>query len=55
MEERWFKWFDLRQNFNQSVQDNTTEFQNQAMALVISLKEYSVYMKYVAGLNEFFR
>jgi len=55
LEERWFKWFGLRQKFNQSVQDYTTEFQNQAMALDIALKEYSVYMKYMAGLSDYIR
>ena len=53
MEERWHKWHNLRQKTNQSVQDYTTEFQNQAMVLDISLKEYSVFMKYEAGLNEY--
>lgn len=55
LEERWSKWFNLRQEFNQSVQDYTTEFQNQAMVLEISLEEYPVYMKYVAGLNDYVR
>ncbi|XP_004289453.1 PREDICTED: uncharacterized protein LOC101306573 [Fragaria vesca subsp. vesca] len=53
LEERWHKWHNLRQKTNQSVEDYTTEFQNQAMVLDISLKEYSVFMKYEAGLHEY--
>ena len=55
LEERWYKWYNLRQKFNQSVQDYTTEFQNQALVLDIALEEYPVYMKYVAGLSEYIR
>ncbi|XP_004305946.1 PREDICTED: uncharacterized protein LOC101303732 [Fragaria vesca subsp. vesca] len=55
LEERWNRWYNLRQRFNQSVQEYTTEFQNQAMVLDIVLEDYSVYMKYVSGLNEYIR
>ncbi|KAK1377226.1 hypothetical protein POM88_033419 [Heracleum sosnowskyi] len=55
VEERWQKWYNLRQKFNQLVQEYTTEFQNQAMVLDIPLEDYSIYMKYVAGLNEYIR
>nr|XP_011463525.1 PREDICTED: uncharacterized protein LOC105351274 [Fragaria vesca subsp. vesca] len=53
LEERWDKWHNLRQKVNQSIQEYTTEFQNQAMVLDISLMEYSVFMKYKAALHEY--
>ena len=46
------KWYGLRQRFNQSVQEYTTEFQNQAMILDIDVDGDAAYMKYFAGLNE---
>ncbi|KAL6124914.1 hypothetical protein ACLB2K_077422 [Fragaria x ananassa] len=48
-------FYSLRQRFNQSEQEYSTEFQNQAMVLDIVLEDYSVYMKYVSGLNEYIR
>ncbi|KAK1382534.1 hypothetical protein POM88_020269 [Heracleum sosnowskyi] len=53
LEKRWQKSYNLCQNFNQPVQEYTTEFKNQATVLDILLEDYSIYMKYVAGLNEY--
>jgi len=55
LEERWFKWYRLIQSYNQSVQDYTSEFSNQGMALDVDLDEYTIYMKYVSGLHEYIR
>lgn len=51
--ERWYKWFNLRQRVDQSVQEYTTEFQNQAMVLEITLEKYATFMKYISELQEY--
>ena len=55
LEERWYKWYGLRQRFNQTIQEYTTEFQQQAMVFNITTEEYSIFIKYMAGLNEYIR
>ena len=55
LEERWYKWYGLRQRVNQTVQEYTTEFQQQAMVLNIMTEEYSVFIKYMAGLSDYIR
>ena len=55
LEERWYKWYGLRQRVNQTVQEYTTEFQQQAMVLNIATEEYSVFMKYMVGLSDHIR
>ncbi|ONK71274.1 uncharacterized protein A4U43_C04F6790 [Asparagus officinalis] len=55
MIERWYKWYALRQRVNQTVQEYTTEFQQQAMVLNITTEEYSMFMKYMAGLSDHIR
>ena len=55
LEERWYKWYGLHQRFNQIVQEYMTEFQQQAMVLNITTDEYSIFIKYMAGLNDYIR
>ena len=55
LEERWFKWYSLKQVYNQSMQEYTSEFSNQGMALDVDLDDYTIYMKYIAGLHEYIR
>nr|CAD1827286.1 unnamed protein product [Ananas comosus var. bracteatus] len=51
-EERWKRWHVLRQRHDQTVQDYTTDFRRQALALGISLDDPQVFSKYTAGLQE---
>lgn len=55
LEERWFKWYNLKQIYNQTIQDYTSEFQNQAMILDLDLGDYVIYMKYISGIHEYIR
>jgi len=51
-EARWVKWKHMKQWYNQSVQDYTTEFFRQALGLGISLDNEDTFMKYKGGLHE---
>nr|CAD1816987.1 unnamed protein product [Ananas comosus var. bracteatus] len=51
-EERWKRWHVLRQRRDQTMQDYTTDFRRQALALGISLDDPQVFRKYTAGLQE---
>ena len=55
LEERWFKWYSLKQQYNQSVQEYTSDFRNQALVLDLRLDDFAIYMKYVSGLAEYIR
>ncbi|KAF6144007.1 hypothetical protein GIB67_017615 [Kingdonia uniflora] len=48
-QERWYKWHNLHQKFEQSVQEYTTAFHNQALVLDIDVDEYEVFMKYTGA------
>nr|CAD1831224.1 unnamed protein product [Ananas comosus var. bracteatus] len=51
-EERWKRWYVLRQRCDQTVQDYTTNSRRQALALGISLYDPQVFRKYTTGLQE---
>ncbi|KAA8518207.1 hypothetical protein F0562_015681 [Nyssa sinensis] len=48
---RWARWHNLRQRYEQTVQEYTTEFWRLAVALGITLDNKEVYTKFVAGLH----
>ncbi|XP_038973019.1 uncharacterized protein LOC120105044 [Phoenix dactylifera] len=50
-QDRWFRWHNLKQRHNQTVQEYTTEFRRLAVTLGISLDNEDVFTKYVAGLH----
>ncbi|KAA8535891.1 hypothetical protein F0562_030894 [Nyssa sinensis] len=50
-QDRWARWHNLRQRYEQTVQEYTTEFRRLAVALGITLDNEEVYTKFVAGLH----
>ncbi|KAF6139957.1 hypothetical protein GIB67_023053 [Kingdonia uniflora] len=54
-QERWFKWYHLRQKHGKSIQEYTMTFHNQALGFDIDVDEYKVFMKYMVGLSESIR
>ncbi|KAA8521664.1 hypothetical protein F0562_012346 [Nyssa sinensis] len=49
-QDRWARWHNLRQRYEQTVQEYTTEFRRLAVAMGITLDNEEVYTKFVAGL-----
>ncbi|KAA8542785.1 hypothetical protein F0562_023937 [Nyssa sinensis] len=50
-QDRWARWHNLRQRYEQTVQEYTTEFRRLAVALGITLDNEEVYTKFVVGLH----
>ncbi|XP_026399975.1 uncharacterized protein LOC113295860 [Papaver somniferum] len=55
LDERWYKWQHLRQRYQQSVQDYTTEFYNQALVLDVDITSDETFRKYNGGLVDYIR
>ncbi|XP_026451466.1 uncharacterized protein LOC113351745 [Papaver somniferum] len=55
LDERWYKWQHLRQRYQQSVQDYTTKFYNQALALDVDITSDETFRKYKGGIVDYIR
>ncbi|GKD45118.1 hypothetical protein Tco_1269763 [Tanacetum coccineum] len=51
-QDRWTRWYNVRQQRGQTVQDYTTEFRRISVTLGISIDTEDVFTKYVAGLPQ---
>ena len=51
LKESWRKWHHIHQERDRSIQEYTTKFWQQVVALEISLDDYSTMMKYTIGLH----
>lgn len=52
LEERWRKWYYLRQTWGQAMYEYIIKFRQQAVALGISLEDHSMMIKYIVDLYE---